>query len=55
MHPSVTITTVHPLEDVSDSLLKLGMFVSCGEALLVIEKRRPGKTGCSEQVLQAVG
>lgn len=55
MNSPVTIMTVHPLEDVSDNLLKLGMFVSCGEALLVIEKRRPGKTGCSEQILQVVG
>lgn len=51
MNSPVTITTVHLFEDVSDRLLELGMFVSCGEALLVIEKRRPGKTGCSEQII----
>lgn len=39
MNSPVTITTVHPLEDVTDSLLKLGMFVRRGEALLMIEKR----------------
>ena len=39
MHPPVTITMVHPLEDVTDSLLELGMLISCGEALLMIEKR----------------
>lgn len=54
MHASVAITTVHPFEDVTDSLLKLGMLISCGEALLVIEKRRPGKTGRSKQIIQPV-
>lgn len=39
MHPPVTITTVHPLEDVTDSLLKLGMLIRSGEALLMVEKR----------------
>lgn len=37
MNSPVTITTVHPLEDVADSLLKLGMLIRRGEALLVIE------------------
>lgn len=38
MHPPVTITTVHTLKDIDDCLLELGMFISHGEALLVIEK-----------------
>ncbi|AKK02738.1 hypothetical protein CEPID_04330 [Corynebacterium epidermidicanis] len=54
MHPPVTITTVHPLKDVTDCLLKLGMLISCSEALLVIVKRRPGKTCRSKQILQPV-
>lgn len=54
MNSPVTITTVHPFEDVTDSLFKLGMLISCGEALLVIEKRRPGKTGRSKQIIQPV-
>lgn len=39
VHTPVTITTVHPLEDLTDSLFELSTLVSPDEALLVIEIR----------------
>lgn len=54
MNSPVTIPTVHLFEDVTDSLLELGMLISCGEALLVIEKRRPGKACRGKQIIQEV-
>lgn len=39
VHTPVIITTVHPLEDLTDNLFELSMLISGGEAFLVIEKR----------------
>lgn len=39
MHPPITITTVHPFKDATDSLFELGMLIRRSEALLMIEKR----------------
>lgn len=39
MNPPVTETMVHTLENITDSLLELGIFIDNCQTLLMIEKR----------------